>query len=368
MKKCCNCGKKGFFLKLNEFGVCRKCEEDFQTFQAEQLSIETPKSHVSPNTPKKDHTTAITPLSAQRTEVPSVESTFAQSSSMTSTLPDALPTKIEEFNEYHIRVLRRLNHHPVAEKFDGLLSTKVDIPSFIPILQQLGLVEIDTYNHALEKLKVADLKQILSLLGLKKTGTKAELVDRILTSNNEDAVRKMDVYSDIYVITELGYKAIDDVTENINRKYNDNFINIINHIMDEDFISISHFLRNDMAKYLEIFKEVLYMGAKLETASAIYCVVTGISARAIPELLQQLYKHDTTTEKILFYESIIHSKINLQQMYNSDIKTYEISACLDECTCDICKRKNKKIYEISSAKIGINCPPFHEGCRCTILS
>lgn len=352
MKKCCSCGRTGFFLKLNKFGVCRKCEEEFQKFQSEQLY-------------KSERTTAITSISTQHTKAPSVESTFIQS---TSTLPNTLPTKIEDFNEYHIRVLRRLNHHPVAEKFDGLLSIKVDIPNFIPILLQLGLIEIDTYNHALEKLKVADLKQILSLLGLKKTGTKAELVERILVSNNEAAVRQMDVYSDIYVVTELGHKAVDDATENINRKYNDNFINVINHIMAEDFEPISHYLKNDMVKYLRIFKEVLYIGPKLETASAIYCVVTEVSARTIPELLQQLYKHDTSAEKILYYKSIIHSKICLQQMYDSDIKTYEISACLDECTCDICKRKNKKIYEISSAKIGINCPPFHEGCRCTILS
>jgi hypothetical protein len=34
--------------------------------------------------------------------------------------------------------------------------------------------------------------------------------------------------------------------------------------------------------------------------------------------------------------------------------------------CEICKRLDGKHFRVSSLKIGVNAPPMHEGCRCSI--
>ena len=36
--------------------------------------------------------------------------------------------------------------------------------------------------------------------------------------------------------------------------------------------------------------------------------------------------------------------------------------------CDICAKLNGKHFAISRLKIGVNAPPMHEGCRCSIAS
>ena len=36
--------------------------------------------------------------------------------------------------------------------------------------------------------------------------------------------------------------------------------------------------------------------------------------------------------------------------------------------CDVCRQLNKKVFPISQLKIGVNAPPMHEGCRCSIAA
>lgn len=35
--------------------------------------------------------------------------------------------------------------------------------------------------------------------------------------------------------------------------------------------------------------------------------------------------------------------------------------------CDICKSLNGKSFLVRDAKVGVNLPPMHPGCRCTIV-
>ena len=44
----------------------------------------------------------------------------------------------------------------------------------------------------------------------------------------------------------------------------------------------------------------------------------------------------------------------------------EIQAVLDERCCDECKRHDGKKVKVLDAKVGINIPPFHTSCRCSV--
>lgn len=59
---------------------------------------------------------------------------------------------------------------------------------------------------------------------------------------------------------------------------------------------------------------------------------------------------------------------NLQNFEDSDVEYYEYLATLDCKTCPICGELDKKQFKVSDALQGTNCPPMHDGCRCSITA
>lgn len=50
------------------------------------------------------------------------------------------------------------------------------------------------------------------------------------------------------------------------------------------------------------------------------------------------------------------------------IKYYSLLAIRDsEKTCGDCKELDGKIYKLSERKIGVNYPPIHPNCRCSVI-
>lgn len=45
-------------------------------------------------------------------------------------------------------------------------------------------------------------------------------------------------------------------------------------------------------------------------------------------------------------------------------KYYQIIVALDSQTCSDCGKNDLKVFKVAEAKIGVNFPPFHIGCRC----
>lgn len=56
----------------------------------------------------------------------------------------------------------------------------------------------------------------------------------------------------------------------------------------------------------------------------------------------------------------------LEQFRQEGVRTYSI-LCEND-SCQLCKQMSKKVIPISSAKIGANIPPLHDGCRCCITA
>lgn len=57
---------------------------------------------------------------------------------------------------------------------------------------------------------------------------------------------------------------------------------------------------------------------------------------------------------------------NRDSMIRNGFKEYKFIANRD--CCPICRKLNGKHFPVSKLKIGVNAPPMHEGCKCSIAA
>lgn len=64
--------------------------------------------------------------------------------------------------------------------------------------------------------------------------------------------------------------------------------------------------------------------------------------------------------------------MNYSKMVNDFIgmglKKYQFLATCDTDTCDVCGALDLKAFNCSDALEGVNLPPMHPGCRCTVVA
>ena len=236
------------------------------------------------------------------------------------------------------------------------------------------------------------LKEILRQLKLKISGNKKELVNRILTNADEASVRALDAYSDCYILTEEGQKIVDEAYPKYEAERLRFFESAIKLIMQE---------RSDQA-YRMICKrnaelpippglnsdwcERYYKGIpqdlkerydsqiststdRLLTAASIYADISGSALREVQFYLHHVFHVETDLVDSLRYEhSIISADRNFSFYLNTGIEKYRFLATLDKHTCPICGNLDRKVFDVSERKTGVNCPPMHNGCRCTTVS
>ena len=301
-----------------------------------------------------------------------------------------LPTKVDDFKDIHIKVLRQLDKHPVNESFTGIITKELDIPNFIPILKQLGLIEMASCLTALGLLKNNALKDILKQNNLKVSGTKQDLVDRIWTNISEDNIRHSSTYTDFYILTANGYNLISDFTkqsENINLAF---FTDCIDLILNRNFndayqrickrnteISAPPGLGVDWDKsyYTELSKkeELIYQKIfnsdpdTLVVSAAIFSMMSGVTQSETIKYFNKLFpEHDSS--KIGYTISIANNIKDIHSYIECNIDKYIFLASLDSKTCPICGKLDGKAFFTKDAKIGLNYPPMHTDCRCTTIA
>lgn len=297
-----------------------------------------------------------------------------------------LPESISHFQACHYKVLRRLNNHPVKEVFTGYMALEVDIPNFIPILLQLGLIRIGTYEEALSSLKIDALKNILRSQDLKISGNKNVLLERILTNIDQEVVQKMDVYSDIYLHTELATKIISESYESLDRIELDFFEQILKLIIDEQLDKAFRLVCKRNAEkpvppglwcdwerwYLEGIKpsdKQLYLeflhknGNNQKTAAAIYSQFSSESIMDISQKIKKILSADdcSVDSYIRTQSRILSCERDFKQNKSFGIERYKFLATLDTRTCPICGELDGKIFLVSEREMGVNCPPMHDG-------
>lgn len=66
--------------------------------------------------------------------------------------------------------------------------------------------------------------------------------------------------------------------------------------------------------------------------------------------------------------SYIQNKSTLDKYEQAGVEYYKILDTKDARTCDNCLNDGGKVYRLDEAAVGVNFPPFHPNCRCTILA
>lgn len=81
------------------------------------------------------------------------------------------------------------------------------------------------------------------------------------------------------------------------------------------------------------------------------------------DLLVKKPQEKTDTAKEVAIKQILAQR---DSMRRNGFKEYEFIA--NKNCCEICAALNGKHFHISKLKIGLNAPPMHAGCRCSIAA
>ena len=65
-------------------------------------------------------------------------------------------------------------------------------------------------------------------------------------------------------------------------------------------------------------------------------------------------------------EKRLRKSADIDSIKQTGYRYYRIIAEKDERICDICRENDGKIYLVSEAEEGVNLPPFHPNCRCSV--
>ena len=97
-----------------------------------------------------------------------------------------------------------------------------------------------------------------------------------------------------------------------------------------------------------------------------------ITGQSIDKFSKQLQSRFSDVEfwkcKRLVRTEMAHMQLQstLDKYKEAGIKKYKILATMDARTCEYCADMNDKEFDIDKAEWGVNIPPFHPNCRCTI--
>lgn len=256
----------------------------------------------------------------------------------------------------------------------------------------------------LGKLKVDELKDILRKFNLKVSGNKADLIKRI--EENITPEQLTEYYNNTlgelyYRSTEAGRLLIKSMSNSVTRdvEFEDECIALIERF---DFngayklvckresmkplkrgIGIDwerQFNQGLSSNTLNIYKKLIqtdFPEIQFETQRAakitiIFCDMLGKypSTKLFNRLTNNQYRNEASD----YLDCVEYEFLKLKAEYeiidlkrNYPNKRYEILLAEDGNDCETClKFKNKKL-SISKAQVGVNFPPFHQGCRCTAI-
>lgn len=109
---------------------------------------------------------------------------------------------ISSINSNQIEILRRLDKKPKDTVFSGYIETYCNnIPSLIRDFERLQLVKDADIDACLGALTIPELKNLLKNQGLKVSGKKRELVDRLINGAEADYLDQIYKSHMIYILT-----------------------------------------------------------------------------------------------------------------------------------------------------------------------
>ena len=246
-----------------------------------------------------------------------------------------------------------------------------------------GYLRVSTHTEALHSLTVTELKTILKENGLKQSGKKDDLLNRIQEVLTEDDIKKY--VSDnnlVFILTDKGIAATAGVLPSVTKDLD--FENKCLSLIDKrHFFEAYDAVRQrelskrfqrginvDYNQPLELYKEKIY--TKLYSSSAnpkivntvIFCNMIGVNFNKAKLLLNRLNLDEYLVE-FKKLNSILHSYFDIEQYKQSNCNEYEILVADD--ACPKCQKMKNKVFKLKNAKIGVTMPPFCDNCRCTTV-
>lgn len=297
-----------------------------------------------------------------------------------------IPNSIKELSEKHFEVLKRCSHVPRNSEMTGIIQFyHNNIPALVKRFIELGLLTDNADGYEiLSSLTINKLKEICKEHNIPKSGVKKDIIKRILNILPENEIQKY---------RNEGYLEYTPLGKELILKYKkykkEEELHIakmaIEDIMNGDISGASINLRgNRIDDYtLKICKHIMcienylpYQITRLNkfyNACKVYARITGASHNKAEKLFIELNPED----KDIFNEFISENGLSVyrkereivMQAEISSLSTsyYEVVAALDSKTCEYCGNYDGMVFRRSEAMIGTNCPPFHDGCRCTIV-
>lgn len=99
-------------------------------------------------------------------------------------------------------------------------------------------------------------------------------------------------------------------------------------------------------------------------------IINGENSRTVAQkLAQRMGVEFSHAQRLIRTEMnrILNQSI-LDQAKASGAEKYQFVTIEDNRTCSRCLKKNGRIYRIAERRVGLNCPPLHPHCRCTIIA
>ena len=99
-------------------------------------------------------------------------------------------------------------------------------------------------------------------------------------------------------------------------------------------------------------------------------IINGENSRIVSQKLAQRMGVDFSHAQRLIRteQSRVLNQAHADRMQKEGIKKYRFVAIHDDRTCGRCLKKDGKSFAFKDRKVGLNFPPLHPHCRCTIIA
>lgn len=124
---------------------------------------------------------------------------------------------------------------------------------------------------------------------------------------------------------------------------------------------------NNSPEYIEIVKATLIASLMLgRNYKTMVRYITALGEKINYNGMEGFDTENKRVEMLLrYYGNKLSGNRELENYKDCNIKKYSIIGTLDKITCSKCGELDGKSFLVSEAKVGVNFPPFHYGCRCT---
>ncbi len=206
-------------------------------------------------------------------------------------------------------------------------------------------------------LTVKDLKQILRDNGLPLSGRKADLILRLTSNLSETSLSQYvpKLKRKHLMRTEKGDELYKQLFEQRNIRKEELAAEVADLVRQHRFSdaqTVSH--RRILLDFPSSCSASKYDNKYLKRIMEELGEIQGC------EILADAFCQKRTINTSTFY--------TLYEIYKCEdegVLSYEV--CSDSSCCEICAKYRNRRFPIANAKVGVNAPPFHIGCRCCIL-